>query len=632
MVNSCFMNLYNDQSNCCAVIDYANISEADDGSIGVPYSEDYGDIYHSQQGALKQAEFVFLKGNNLPGRWEKCDFFTILETGFGLGLNFLTTWSAWRKRHHKGGRQLHFISVENRWLRKEQFARIHQRWPELAHLSSKLEEVWPLNLSGMHQLTFDHGSVILTLILGDARPGLANLIAQVDAFYLDGFSPSKNPSIWSTRVFQELCRLSKPGATLATWSVSRQVREGLISVGFDIYKTVGFGQKKQMLIANRPGPWQGSMLARKKVAVIGAGLAGSACAQSLDQLGAAVTVFDAATLPAQGASGNFSGVFRPLPNLSHDARAQLIQAAFYDTVRELKAYSPDLVDHALCGVLHLAKDVRSAQRQQACIERFRLPEEMVSFRAPDSLKNKGANQFGGWWFPEGGWVDPRMLCQVRLSQVDLQLGARVGRVCQVEGQWQVFDENKMLSGCFDEVVLTHAAGLLANCFLSLPSVQASAKLLRASRGVICAYPGKLVDLSYVLAKHGYVTPYLSGHAAQVFGANQQLDQMSLEIQNQDLLENIRRLQSTLSGMVSVEFLSESRLSARAGVRPLSRDKMPLVGKLEEGLWMLNGLGSRGIVLSGLCGKLLASQMMGRPWPISQRLAQVLNPLRWADRE
>ena len=215
---------------------------------GTPISEIYGDIYHSAAGGHAQARHVFLAGNRLPARWRGRDSFTLLETGFGLGLNFLVTWLAWRDDPWRC-RELRFVSFEKHPFTAGNLAMAHAAWPEFAGLSGLLRARWPALVAGEHRIELDDGRLVLQLILGDVRETLPLLDDAVDAFYLDGFSPAKNPELWSPSLCRDLARLAAPGATLATWSVAGCVRHALSEAGFTVEKRPGFAGKRQMLVA-----------------------------------------------------------------------------------------------------------------------------------------------------------------------------------------------------------------------------------------------------------------------------------------------------------------------------------------------------------------------------------------------
>jgi tRNA 5-methylaminomethyl-2-thiouridine biosynthesis bifunctional protein len=219
---------------------------------GTPFSDRFGDVYHSADGGPGQAAFVFLAGNGLPERWRGRECFTVLETGFGTGLNFLATWNAWRTDERRPA-MLRFLSVEKFPFHPDDLQRLHGSWPELAPCSEWLRAAWPALETGPHRMAFDDGRVILDLFFGDALEVLPRLAEQVDAIYLDGFAPGKNPEMWSATVFEALADAARPEATLATWTVAAAIRKGLTEAGFDVWKSPGYGRKRDMLRGRRRG-------------------------------------------------------------------------------------------------------------------------------------------------------------------------------------------------------------------------------------------------------------------------------------------------------------------------------------------------------------------------------------------
>lgn len=218
------------------------------GENGIPLSPEYGDVYHSADGGLGQSCNVFIQGCDLPAAWQAKSRFVILETGFGLGLNFLATWEAFRK--HPGQCQtLHFISIEKHPLALDSLNRCHAAWPQLAEFARALQAQWPVLVAGYHRLSFDEGRVQLTLIFDEAETALNQLEAKADAIYLDGFSPAKNPAIWSPEIMKQLGKLAAFDARLATWCVAGSVRQGLREAGFTVERKPGFGRKKERLEA-----------------------------------------------------------------------------------------------------------------------------------------------------------------------------------------------------------------------------------------------------------------------------------------------------------------------------------------------------------------------------------------------
>ncbi|SAK54740.1 5-methylaminomethyl-2-thiouridine methyltransferase [Caballeronia fortuita] len=223
---------------------------------GTPYSPRHDDIYHSAAGALAQARHVFLKGNGLPARWRGTPRFTVIETGFGMGVNFLATWAAWLEAAHRPS-MLEFLSIEKYPFSADDLRAAHAAIIDedaFAPLSDALASAWPPLEAGLHRLAFSAGAVTLTLAFGDAAdilPRLADLGFTADAIYLDGFAPARNPDMWTPQVFASLARMSNYDATFATYTSAGQVKRALVESGFAYSKVAGFGGKRAMLVGKR---------------------------------------------------------------------------------------------------------------------------------------------------------------------------------------------------------------------------------------------------------------------------------------------------------------------------------------------------------------------------------------------
>ena len=221
---------------------------------GSPYSPQYGDIYHSIVGSLAQSHHVFLQGNGRPGRWQGRRVFTVLETGFGMGINFLTTWAAWRADPVRC-ENLHFVSIEKHPFSTDDLRRAYTVTVDdesVRALADTLAAAWPPLEPGTHQLDFDDGRITLTLIFGDAVEVLPALRLRADALYLDGFAPAKNPELWTPEVFTSLAALAGDDATFSTYTSAGDVKRALLQAGFEYRKVAGFGWKRAMLVGRFP--------------------------------------------------------------------------------------------------------------------------------------------------------------------------------------------------------------------------------------------------------------------------------------------------------------------------------------------------------------------------------------------
>jgi tRNA 5-methylaminomethyl-2-thiouridine biosynthesis bifunctional protein len=220
--------------------------------LGAPISEQFGDIYFSAQDGLAETRHVFLDGNALPAGWMGKKSFTILETGFGTGLNFLASAKLFRNTA-PAGQTLHFVSVEKYPLAGIQIKNYLAHWRgEFPDLLDALVEHYPLPLPGFHRLDFE-SDITLTLIFDDANEALPRLYTKADCWFLDGFKPASNPDMWSDKIFTHMANLSHAGTSFATFTAAGFVKRGLENVGFTVNKVRGFGRKREMLVGKYTG-------------------------------------------------------------------------------------------------------------------------------------------------------------------------------------------------------------------------------------------------------------------------------------------------------------------------------------------------------------------------------------------
>ena len=570
---------------------------------GIPYASTYGDCYHSASGALEQARQVFLAGNNLPVCWHDRDF-VICETGFGLGLNFLCTWQAWKSNP---GRRLHYIAVEKHPFHREDLAKLQARWPELAPFAALLQTQWPLPLPGLHRL--DVGNVILTLGFGDANELLPRMNFAADAFYLDGFAPTKNPQMWSDDVFTALAQRAAPGATLASWSVLDDMMFRLSRAGFRLEKRPGFGTKRYMLAGHHPGAVPPAPNFRsRRIAVIGAGIAGASVAHALVRRGHKVVVVEAGASPAQGASGNLAGVFRPLPALDDSRLARLLRAGFLLGRQQFSALPNARLGWT--GALHIARDAEHEATQRRIVSEHTLPAEFCRFIERDEASALAGWPFelGGWWFPQAGWINPPSLVRALLADIEVRYGQRIDNIGIVDA-----DE-------IDAVVLANG--------IDAPALVPDYKLpIRVGRGLVSHVPESATpSFDIVATRLGYVTPAVDG--IRCAGATMASGDRDSAPRLADHVENLYRLDMLLPGFG--KGLDPAMLEGRVSFRPMSPDRLPIVGPLSasEGIWIIDGFGARGLVFASICAELLASQMCGEPLPLEVDLVAAVSPARF----
>ena len=575
---------------------------------GTPFSETYGDVYHSAAGGLEQARHVFLAGNGLPGRWRGRRAFTVLETGFGFGLSFLATWQAWRDDAQRGDR-LHFVSIEKHPFEARDLERLVRGLP----FGNELAARWPLLVPGLHRLEFEDGRVVLTLALGDVADVLPQLQLAADAIYLDGFAPAKNPQMWEPRLLRHLGRVAAPGATLATWTVAVQVRTAVEGAGFALQKEEGFGGKREML--------RGSLIPRKKAAtaeapgrsavVVGAGMAGAAVAERLAARGWAVTVLERRAQPAMEASGNHAGVFHPIVSPDDSLFARFTRAAYLHLLRRWPALEGLAWDR--CGVLQLARDERERASQARAIAALGYPGAYASLDAAR----------GGLWFPQSGWVRPPSLVRALLARpgIDARFDANVDALSRDEAGWTAKDGAGRILAAAPVVVLANAADALR--LAPQPHVR-----LREVRGQVTHLPA-IRGLDHVVLKGGMALPGVDG--ISVVGASYDIDDRDPALRADSHAGNLERLAQILPG--GVPPTDPAALGGRVGFRAVVRDRLPLAGTMNDahgaGLFGAFAYGSRGLLWCGLAGELIASALEGEPLPVERDLAAAVAPGRFA---
>ncbi|MCF8178197.1 MAG: bifunctional tRNA (5-methylaminomethyl-2-thiouridine)(34)-methyltransferase MnmD/FAD-dependent 5-carboxymethylaminomethyl-2-thiouridine(34) oxidoreductase MnmC [Sulfuritalea sp.] len=615
---------------------------------GTPFSTLYDDVYHTAHGGLGQARHVFLAGNDLPQRWTATDNFVICETGFGLGLNFLATWQAWRESAPTG--RLHFISVEKHPFRRDDLATLLEPYPELASLTNELLQQWPPLTPGFHRLHFEKDRLALTLLFGDAQVLLPQLAARIDAVYLDGFAPSKNPELWSPELLAAIARNCRAGATLATWSVTGELRRALEQLDWLVQRCPGFSGKREMLQGSRreavlPAPTFSASSANNehRAIVIGAGLAGTAISERLASLGWRIELFERHAAPAQEASGNPAGIL--LPHLAKDdaLAARLSRACFlYALCRfaELEGirWSP-------CGVLQVARDSQHEALQRATVQQLQLPADFLCFLERDTAATLVGWPVvhGGWWFPGGGWANPGSVCNALLAaaagNIRTHFGTDVASLRSTGDGWQIFDAAGTALANAPHVILANACSANRLLQKNLP--------LTPIRGQISCLPkdqAKTINASlrHVICRAGYVTPPQAGVVS--VGASFDRDDADLRMRPGDHDGNMQRLDELLPG--AAQGVDLTRLGGRVGLRAAAPDRLPLIGTLPDtsanagsaatldnlprmsGLHALLGLSARGLVWAPLAAELLACQLSGEPLPIERELVAAVDSARF----
>jgi len=211
----------------------------------MPYSEAFGDQFYCKTDGRLECDHVFIDGNELKQRFANESELVIGELGFGTGLNLCETWRQWQQLR-AANRQLHFVSFELYPMLAADIDRALHPWPEIAKERQKLVDLWPINPTGQIHLDLDN-QTSATIVCGDALSNMKVSDLRFDAWYLDGFAPSRNPDMWSLELMQTMFEKTKSHGTFATYAAAGFVRRNLRAAGFTVEKRAGFAGKREML-------------------------------------------------------------------------------------------------------------------------------------------------------------------------------------------------------------------------------------------------------------------------------------------------------------------------------------------------------------------------------------------------
>lgn len=636
-----------------------------------PISEQFDDIYFSPADGLQETEYVFLKHNQLPERWQTLDehaVFSIAETGFGTGLNFLCTAQHFLQSHPSA--QLHFISYEKYPLHKEDLATALNIWPQLQTLSNELLSRYPHATPGFHRLSLADDRIHLTLALGDINQYLPQTRARVDAWFLDGFAPAKNPEMWTNTLFKHMARLSHDQTSFATVTAADIVKRGLKAQGFEIRKHSGYGRKREMLAGHyqqqkeraayqlRDKPWflYSQTVPKDKTAiVIGAGLAGCQSAHALAKRGYRVTLIERHPAVAQEASGNAAGVIYPKFSAHDSAQYRFYQQAYLHALQHIRIVlgQAEGVSWDDCGVLQLAHDASEAKLHKALIEQNHWPQQVFRSLSPEEASELAGTdiQHPSLYFPESGWVSPPALCKALIQHPNIQLQTETEAIelTRLENhQWQL--------NCVEKSVQAQTV-IIANAADATQFGQSQSLPLKKIRGQVSLFElpdNTEISLNTVICHKGYITPQMGNTIP--CGASFNLRDEETALRSSDHEYNIENLKHYLPQLAQELPLDDHKTEqGRVGFRCQTPDYLPIIGPVADeqrykvsyknlltglkygeleidnyhhGLFINVAHGSRGISNTGLGAEILASYINNEPSPVDQGVLEAVHPARF----
>ena len=645
-----------------------------------PVSDKFDDVYFSNQDGLAETHYVFLEGNQLWERWVNYQeaHFVIAETGFGTGLNFFavtTLFGEFRQKYPNSPlKRLYFISFEKYPLALDALQQAHLAYPQFSHLAQHLQQHWLNPIQGCYRFHFDETT--LDLWFGDVAENLPQLgdymNDKIDAWFLDGFAPSKNPDMWNEQLYQQMFRFTKPQGTFATFTAASAVRKGLENAGFNITKRKGFGKKRECLSGQKTHekltalslPWfhsQSANLNEQDIAIIGGGIASLCTAISLLKRGAKITIYCEDEQTALNASGNKQGAFYPQLSDDNERNIRFYIHAFAYGLQFLQWAIQQKIEfeHEFCGVALCAYNDKAESKLNK-IAALNLPSDLYQFLNQTELSKKVGLPlpFGGGFIPQGAWLAPRQLVQhafafLEKQGVQIKISQKVTALSQTENGWQITTaENKTFN---------HEVVVLANGHKLTDFEQTQKLPLYPVRGQVSQIPtsANLLKLKTVLCYDGYLTPVDQAKASHCIGASHVRDNATREFSLTEQQENQQKIQQNIPEDWTKEVDTSGNL-ARIGVRCSVRDLTPMMGAVPHfsaqqtqyqnlfnlrrrkqpigqatnypNLYLIGALGSRGLTSAPFLGETLASLIYGEPLPMSEDLIHNLMPNRsWVRR-
>ncbi|MEG0922136.1 MAG: FAD-dependent 5-carboxymethylaminomethyl-2-thiouridine(34) oxidoreductase MnmC [Comamonas sp.] len=611
----------------------------------------------------------WLAASGLPALWAHQPQWRVLQAGFGTGSHFFTTWQAWRddaSRPHL----LHFVATMAQPIGASD-AQLHANtWPQL--VEELTAQCWGL-LPGVHRLRFDDGRVLLTLLIGDAQAMLRQQDMVADSIYLDDI----HSDLRNLYLIKALSRCARRGTRLVTGSADTALRKDITQCGFQLAAQPEHAPLQATFnpawqprhTALSPAAQVVAALPQRSAVVIGAGIAGAACAQQLALRGWQVTVLDAAAHPAAGASALPAGIFAPHTSSDDSLLSRITRAGMRTTVQWAQALLRDGEDWQMTGVLERrqlatpydetaghsddrdlttpASTARpSAHQRPASWGDTSLHEAAAAWSQAASgdqlaLQSLPAGD-GALWHSHSGWLRPAALVAALLQHPKIRFvgNARVQQLQPLLGttRWAVVGEGGSTLAEADLVVVCagpQSAALAPNLPLQPIRGQVSWGVYADGAAPVAPCP---------VNGHGSWVPYFktagSGQTAWVMGSSFERDVSSLPPSTTDTArahaDNWAKLQALLPSVSQNYAGAFLRAKTWAQVRCASNDRLPLVGPLQVPCatdqhiapQICTAMGSRGLTWALLCAELLAARLHGEPLPLANNLAKALDAGRY----
>lgn len=623
-----------------------------------PYSPFHQDVYFSIKDGIEESNYVYLEGSGFAESLKNRSkiHFNIGEIGFGVGLNFLLTYRHFINNSDEN-QSLTYFSVENHPVRLDGLKKLYSQFPDLSKYAEELFEQYPVLTPGIHSLSFADGRVRLLLLLGDAQEMFSKLKLtenqKIAFWYWDGFAPTKNPDAFQDTLFNSLIEISTHDAQAASFTAAGWVRRGLENIGFKIEKRMGFGNKRECIHVFFPEsrkefknqkPWFShekikTLAVGDTVAVVGAGLSGTAIARALAQRGFHIRLIEQESIAAH-ASGNPVGLYNVQLSKIPNPISRFSQLSLTYFLRELKTHELNTKS----GIL----------RQDAVTARN---DFEIALNTSDYPSDFFESCDQGYYFPMCGILNPRKLCEARSMHPLIQIiKAKVSNVEKNENGFNLIDENKQVITHCSQIVYATGSSQVLDRYLSHPLLKTLPTKPVRGQVVFVKPNSESKTISHTLQDAGYLTPLapeITDRSFHCIGATYHAKPVH---ENQSALDTNALLKEAGNKHPAFSTLTENDvLGIRIGYRLSTPDKLPLIGPLvdpekmkllygkalrdgrvrdlpalnpEYGEWIFLGMSSRGITFSSYGAEILASLMCGEALPVEDDLWEHLHSARF----
>ena len=576
------------------------------------FSEEFDDLYSSAKGAVAECNHVFIKGNNLNERFENLgenSKFYIGEIGFGIGINFLTTCKSWLN-HTKVDQVLEFYSFDKYLFRLSDFKKLNVSCPDLKEYISELERNYPRNIQGAQKISLFGGRIILNLIIGeiDSTQEYIKLMNKVDAWYLDGFSPSKNPDLWSIKLFKCIHKSCHENTTFSTYTSSGLVKNNLTESGFNHSRAMGFSDKRHMLKGTVDTKLKKNT-SNTKVAVIGSGIAGCVLSYTLAKKGIEVDLYEKSDSICSGASSHELLVTYPRLSAHDTAFGSFTLHSYIFATNFYKQLKTDAWKKT--GVIILNHDAATEKRQSSLLEK-RADGEIYRYIDPDEASEiSGIDiKLNGLIYEDAGYILPEEMCKFLIESPKINIFTS-SHIKSIKKNRKVFNLNIGEKKFEYQNVCVCAGSETAN-IVDIDGIS-------IKRGQV-THIESLDNVSRIklpICAKGYISPRVNN--IHLVGSSYS-DSEDTDLSEEEHLYNLNNLKLVIDEEMNV-------ITGQTGHRAVSKDHMPVVG-MKDGIYINTCHGSRASVTAPISAEIIASMIVDEAPPLMGRELESLSPERF----